>query len=430
MLAGAPGDPLPIDGREGRDGRDAGLIVLPAAGQVGPDRDPRSWLVRFGVVAMAGVAMGVIAAGLPPGRSAIAVVALLALAASLWAVGLDRRVQDLRLVVPVMTGVGLIGAALDALLGKGPAFVAGYMGMVGLALRAPRRVALWAAAPVLIALAGAEARNASDPGSAVLAVALGAGFLFVASAFAAVQRDARAQAEVLLAEQAALAVAREQAATMAERARLARELHDILAHTLSGLSVQLEVTRLTAEASGADPALVDQLGRAHRLARDGMVGARRAVQALRGEGMPGPDLLPKLVRDAGEATGTPIELTIAGRAGPLPPEAGLTVYRTVQEALTNVTKYAGRGAEVRVDLAWTPQQVTVSVIDCGGDGAGRELASGGFGLRGLAERAAQLGGRLEAGPRDGGFVVTLRLPVPGAGPAAGEPGPVRPEAAE
>ena len=89
----------------------------------------------------------------------------------------------------------------------------------------------------------------------------------------------------MLAQEAATRAAREQAAAFAERTRLARELHDVLAHTLSGLSVQLEGARLLAETAGADPRLVDQVSRAQTLARDGMGNAKRVVSALHGDAL-------------------------------------------------------------------------------------------------------------------------------------------------
>jgi len=368
-------------------------------------------MVAFGVVAMVGVAIGVFAAGLPAGAAGAAVVLLLLLVTALWTIGLSR-VTDQRLVVPAMMGVGLAGAGLDLLQSRGPAFVAGYMGLTGLALRASRRVAIIAGLPVLAVLAVAEARRSAAPGSAALSVVLGAGFLFVASAFATANRDARVQAERLLAEEAALAAARAEAAAMAERARIARELHDVLAHTLSGLAVQLEATGLLARSTGADPQLVEQLARSRHLAREGMAGARRAVSALRGDALPGPALLVRLVADTRAAVDVPVELSVRGEPRSLAPEAGLTVYRVAQEALTNVAKHAGRGAEVVVEVTWGPQEVVLRVRDRGGDGVPAGLPSGGFGLSGMAERAALLGGELVAGPVEGGFEVLLRLPCP------------------
>jgi len=107
----------------------------------------------------------------------------------------------------------------------------------------------------------------------------------------------------------------------------------------------------------------------------------------------------------------PITFGVEGMARPLAPEVGLTVYRAVQEALTNAAKHAGRGARVSVMLAWMPDSLEVSVTDAGGDGLDAGLMSSGFGLTGMAERAAAHGGRLDFGRADGGFRVRLRLPV-------------------
>ena len=215
----------------------------------------------------------------------------------------------------------------------------------------------------------------------------------------------------MLAQEAATRAAREQAAAFAERTRLARELHDVLAHTLSGLSVQLAGARLLAETTGADPRLVDQVSRAQALARDGMGNAKRVVSALRGDALPGPAMLPQLIDEVRAANALPVTLTVTGTAKPLVPEAGLAVYRAVQEALTNTTKYAGRGATASVAVSWSDDEVQVEVVDRAGDGVTARGPSGGYGLAGLAERAALLGGHATAGPVDGGFRVQLRLPV-------------------
>ena len=91
--------------------------------------------------------------------------------------------------------------------------------------------------------------------------------------------------------------------------------------------------------------------------------------------------------------------------------AAAPAYRTVQEALTNVAKHAGRGARVRVGLSWAPDCLDISVADNGGDGADAGLASSGSGLTSMAERAALHGGQLTAGPAEDGFIVRLRLPI-------------------
>jgi signal transduction histidine kinase len=227
-------------------------------------------------------------------------------------------------------------------------------------------------------------------------------------------------------------IAREAELTLeAERQRLARELHDVLAHTLSGLAVQLEGARLLAERTGADPRLAEQVTNAQRLARDGMVSAKRAVATLRGEALPGPAQLPELVEQT-RLTGLPVTLTITGQSRPLPAESGLAVYRAVQEALTNTAKYAGRGATATVALTWTEATLTAEVTDGGGDRSDAGLPSGGYGLAGLAERAALAGGRLDAGPTADGWRVALTMPLrdpdtnPGPDPAS-DAAPAQPQ---
>jgi len=131
---------------------------------------------------------------------------------------------------------------------------------------------------------------------------------------------------------------------------------------------------------------------------------------LRDDEPPGPASLPRLVSETAAALGIPIALEVDGVPRTLDPEAGLMLYRVVQEALTNVAKHAGRGARVTVRLAWTPGGVEVSVVDRGGDGTGVDLPSGGFGLTGMSERAALRGGRLRASRSDDGFAVCLWLP--------------------
>jgi signal transduction histidine kinase len=184
--------------------------------------------------------------------------------------------------------------------------------------------------------------------------------------------------------------------------------------------VQLEGARLLAERTGADPRLAEQVTNAQRLARDGMANAKRAVATLRGEALPGPAQLPELVGRT-RLTGLPVSFTVTGEPRPLPSESGLAVYRAVQEALTNTAKYAGRGARAEVVLTWTDSALTVQVTDSGGDRVAAGLPSGGYGLAGLAERAALAGGRLDAGPTADGWRVTLTMPIPGSSPDAAAP---------
>jgi len=373
-------------------------------------REVGSWLAPLLLIAIAGVAGGILAGGLPAGPAGPVTVGLLAIAATLAAAGLSGRVGGRRVAVPALVGVGICGAGLD-LVADGTGYVIGYMAVVGLALRTPPRVALVAGSPIVAAIAGVEATDAVNPAATTLAVLSAFGFLFTISTFAVASLGARHQAEALLAQETAAGEARERAAALAERSRLARDLHDVLAHSLSVLAVQLEAARLTAITEAAGANLVGQITSAHELTRIGVLNARRALAMLRDDEPPGPASLPGLVSETAAALGIPIALEVEGARCPLDPEAGLMLYRVVQEALANVAKHAGRGVRVTVRLAWAPGGVEVSVVDSGGDGTGVGLPSGGLGLTGMSERAALRGGRLRAGRSDDGFAVRLWLPA-------------------
>jgi signal transduction histidine kinase len=380
----------------------------PGAGESGSGVQP--WLLPVTLITMAGIAGGIVAAGLPGGVAGTSTVVLLAVATVLCAVALSERVRDLRVVVPALVGVGLCGAALDW-QADGPGFIAGYVALVGLALRAPRRVALLAGAPVMAAVTAEGAYESDNPATASLTVLFAFGLLFITSAFAAVSQEARRQAEALLAHETAAVEARERAAALAERSRLARDLHDVLAHSLAALAVQLEAARVTALTTGSGARLVDRLTAARGLARIGMFDARRALQMLQGHTAPGAGNLPDLVSETASVLDIPIGFEVDGVPRALDADAWLTLYRVVQEALTNVAKHAGRGAQVTVRLTWALDGVEVSIVDSGGDGVGAGLPSGGFGLTSMAERAALNGGQLQAGRSGGGFAVRLRLPA-------------------
>jgi signal transduction histidine kinase len=182
---------------------------------------------------------------------------------------------------------------------------------------------------------------------------------------------------------------------------------------LSGLAVHLASARLLASQSGADDRVVAMLGDAQRLTRDGMSNARSAVAALRGDELPNPRMLPALLERTRLIGGATIDYSVVGPETELAPEVGLAVYRTAQESLTNVVKYAGRGARVFMVLQYHSAEVHLSVRDergCEISPPMVELPKGGHGLVGLAERAATLGGRLIAAPTDSGWTVDLSVP--------------------
>ncbi len=220
--------------------------------------------------------------------------------------------------------------------------------------------------------------------------------------------EARGTGFRLLAQERAARVAEAESAALAERARIAREIHDVLAHSLSAQLVHLEAARLLIERGESDERILERVVLARGMAREGLAETRQALSALRGEMAQVGDFL----REVAESQGAAFEVT--GQARQLPAEAGLAVRRVAQEALTNVRKHAP-GATVRVRFAYLDGEVELEIRDGGGRRAAGELAAtgSGYGLLGMRERAELLGGTLEAGPagpEQEGFVVRLRVP--------------------
>ncbi|WP_236788650.1 sensor histidine kinase [Amycolatopsis sp. GM8] len=218
-------------------------------------------------------------------------------------------------------------------------------------------------------------------------------------------------------EQTELALARARTATeehalaaaLAERARIARELHDVLAHSLSGLALNLQGARLMLVRDGANPDVVAQLERAQKLAVDGLAEARQAVATLREDPVPVERAVEDLLAGYRLDTGVHAELTVRGEPRALDPATGTTLLRTVQEALSNTRKHAP-GARVQVELVYSAREVEVVVLDHQGRRP-TPGASAGYGLRGMRERAELLGGRLAAGPVEDGWRVQLTVPA-------------------
>jgi signal transduction histidine kinase len=284
-------------------------------------------------------------------------------------------------------------------------------------LRLPPRVAAVAVGLVAVAMAVAVvARHGDHTATSVTIDVLGVAF---AGSVAAATRSARAaslRSAELVVELENSRAAQAEAAALAERARLAREIHDVLAHSLSGQIMSLEAASVLAERTGADARVRDQIDRSRQLAKNGLSETRQAISALRGESLPGPALLPDLVRDASRAHGISAQLAAHGEQRPLTPEAGLTLYRTAQEALTNTAKHAGAGATAWITLTWYEDRVELEAVDARSEAEPVPMHVSGYGLTGLRERAELAGGSLTTGPEGSGFAVRLTLPYAGDGP--------------
>jgi signal transduction histidine kinase len=216
--------------------------------------------------------------------------------------------------------------------------------------------------------------------------------------------DARGNAQRLLAQERAARTAEAESAALAERARIAREIHDVLAHSLSAQLVHLEAARLLIEGDANRDQILDRVVAARSMAREGLAETRQALSALRGEMTPVEDFLRELVASDRAA------VSVTGERRALPAEASQAVRRVAQEALTNVRKHAP-GAKVFVRLAYEEGEVTLDIRDSGAPPGELAATGAGYGLLGMRERAELLGGSLTAGPGEEGFIVTLKVPT-------------------
>ena len=356
-------------------------IVVIAGSQVHP-RPGLSGQHLGVLLALIGFVVGVLAVMIERGRSAAA-------------------------LLPRFALLVLSSAALVALQPKGPAFLGAFVAVAAAALRIRGRAGTAIVGLALIALPIAEIVGKDKSVVGALLQELGVIAFFIVARLAGRLAEGQEQAERLLRELEETREAQARAAVLGERQRLAREMHDVLAHTLSGLALQLEGARLRA-ATHDDPDLVEALERSHRLARSGIEEARRAIATLRDDELPGPERLPRLVAEFERDTGIPSTITVAGDSDELHPDARLTLFRTAQEALTNVRKHA-HAERVELRLAYEQGGARLCVEDFGepcGNGDG-----GGYGLTGMRERAELLGGTLTAGPTGSGFRVELWVPA-------------------
>lgn len=234
--------------------------------------------------------------------------------------------------------------------------------------------------------------------------------------------------EELAATRRQLAASERQAGILAERQRLAREIHDTLAQGFTSIVMQLEAAE---QALPDDPATVQQhLDQARRTARDSLAEARRLVWALRPEALEHgglPQALQRVTQQWASASDIAASFTLEGTACALHPEVAITLLRALQEALNNVRKHA-HAHQVNVLLSYLDDLVLLEVQDdgigCAAPSDSRvEPAGGGFGLRAMRERVALLGGRVSVEPAPGGgCVLSVALPAlaPYAQPAAEE----------
>ncbi|MBC2866238.1 sensor histidine kinase [Streptomyces mexicanus] len=389
---------------EGSRGQQDDAFAAEARGELSPRTARALWAGSAGLV-LAVLGTSVLVAGAEHGRRLLVAVAVALVLAQVCALRWQARAPLTVLAANTVTGIAA-WALLPAVTLTG-ALLAAQVTLCVLSATRPRRVSVLALAAMCLPAAAASAAG----GPAGLAVYL----LTVVLAWTAGQWR-RAQQERTRAEM--------RRAVVEERARIAREVHDVVAHTLSVMIVQ---------AGAADDVFTERPDQARQALRAIETGARSALGELRlmlrafrpdtGEDVvaeqraPGPSLarLDDLA-DTVRATGTTVHVHREGATDGLPTVVDLAAYRIVQEALTNALRHAVGADEVSVRVTVESEWVRISVVDNGRTASTLEPATGvGRGLVGMRERARLVGGSVHAGPLPaGGFEVTARLPVGGA----------------
>ena len=312
-----------------------------------------------------------------------------------------------RLVALIVAAAGT--CLLTAVQPDSAAFAGIYYVVVIAGMRLDRTLGLvvagvtLAAVVAVMALTG-DTANGSIPG---LVLSVVPWFLIMRLVRRLLERGR--EAEALVEELRESRAAHAESVALAERSRVARDMHDVLAHSLSALALQLEGARLLARDRGSDPEVVDAIERAHHLAAGGVAEARQAIAALRGDELPGPERLPALAEAFADSSDAGCELTVTGEPRELSSEARLALYRTAQEALTNVRRHAAAD-RVELSLRYAEDGTWLTVEDHGRPANGSAEAGLGYGLTGMRERAELLDGRLAADRTPDGFRVELYIP--------------------
>lgn len=302
-----------------------------------------------------------------------------------------------------LVAIGIAGGTLASLAPLGLV----YVGVAALAATLTWRlsVAMWVAVLSLAALGLALQLAGKDLtllGSGVAAVVAG---LAIGTSRIESARALDRAARVRVAEAEAEAE-RARAELLAGRNHMARELHDVLAHTLSALSLRLEALDTVMSASGSSAELREQLAVTKQLVHAGLQDARGAVHALREDVPPLDRQLEKLATESGAT------LRVAGLPRQLGPDISLALHRAAQEGLTNVVKHAP-GASTLIELDFNDRTVALSVTNGPPTGPPSPISGtgGGYGLQGIKERLLLVGGRAEAGPIGDGWRLVAEAPA-------------------
>jgi signal transduction histidine kinase len=312
----------------------------------------------------------------------------------------------------VIAAMGASGIAVSALQPHGATDLASGAAVWMAVTRLPLTTGVGLAGVIMLGQGAAATRTGSP--AAVLASALLGMLLGLVAYLMRQSREGQDRTELLLAQLADTRDAQTQAAAVAERGRIAADLHDVLAHALSGAAIQLQGARLLAEREHVGPDLGEAIDRASELVAAGLVNARHAVAALRGEQPVTLADLASLLEGLRRDMKLDITFRVEGDVHELPPHAGLALYRATQEGVTNAARHAP-GASVDITLCYEPGSTTVRVENT----HPREAPTtptlsglgGGHGLAGLRERVEHAGGSLQAGPTGHGWKVEVTVPT-------------------
>jgi signal transduction histidine kinase len=316
--------------------------------------------------------------------------------------------RETRLQAIVIAAMGAAGVVIAGLQVTGATGVAAGVAVFIAIARLPFRLGVALGAMVTVAL-GAVTALAGASSSAVAAATLVTVLLGVVAQFLKQSRASQDRTEMLLAQLEDARDDQARAAAIAERSRIASELHDVLAHSLSGAAIQLQAARKLADREQAKAPLREAIDRASELVRAGLASARQAVGALRGDAPPTLAQLRSLVDSYHADMNLDVTLRIEGEPRTLPADPSLALYRGAQEALTNVARYAP-SACTTVVLRYEPGRTKLSVDNGASATPPRLGISGGHGLEGMRERIERAGGTMSAGPTAEGWRVEIEVP--------------------
>jgi signal transduction histidine kinase len=391
-------------------------MVLATTGQ--RDTEPMMirgfWLIRFTGWVLVGI-LALISPPHSPDQRAVQIAAFAVIGAALLAAMVVELLPRYRTWgLPIALCVMAMAGGLASVTSGDGQIMGAFAGVAGMAAGSDTEMP----APIAVVVAGILPIWIAGPFThSTFGTLAGYPLLIVACvSFGRNRRSYRVQAEqaaALLEQYERLRAEQRRADVLDERTRIAREIHDVLAHSLGALGIQIQTAKAMLTDHGDIDRAVGALTTAQRMAKDGLTETRRAVHALRVDTLPLDEELADVVDTHRQRYQVPVTFETSGTTRALPPDASLALLRTVQEALVNTAKHAS-GQQVAIRLDYGDSDVRLSVVNhLNGDAppARPPGATGGYGLTGMRERLRLLNGTLLAGPRDDEWAVTAELPL-------------------